>query len=69
MAKGSRRRSLKGGFYPSIMHGIATTGPYFTTVAVAQGVRLIRNNTDRMRGRVVGSRKNRRNRRQTRRRY
>ena len=49
--------SLRGGFYPSVMHGIATTGPYFMTTAVAQGFRLVRNEKERMRGRKVGSRK------------
>ena len=39
------------------MHGIATTGPYFMTAAVGQGIRLVRNETGRMKGRKMGSRK------------
>ena len=49
--------SLRGGFYPSVMHGIATTGPYFMTAAVGQGIRLVRNETGRMKGRKMGRRK------------
>lgn len=43
---------MKGGFYPSVMHGVATTGPMFITACVAQGVRLLRNNTERLRERA-----------------
>jgi hypothetical protein len=46
-----------GGFYPSVMGGVATTGPYFVTAVVAQAARLIRNERQRMstRRRSVGS--------------
>lgn len=56
----ARGRSLRGGFYPSVMGGMLKTGPYFMTVAVAQGVRLVGNNKTRMakrRGRSRGSRR------------
>jgi hypothetical protein len=62
MAKGCGC-SFRGGFYPSVMHGIATTGPYFMTTAVAQGFRLIQNDKERMK-----SRRSRKSRRKTRRR-
>ena len=42
----------RGGYYPSIMQGILRTGPYFTTIAVSQGIRLIRNNSKRMANRT-----------------
>ena len=37
-----------GGFYPSVMGGVATTGPYLMTAVVAQASRLIRNDKQRM---------------------
>ena len=39
---------MKGGYYPSIMQGLLRTGPYFTTLAISQGFRLVRNNTKRL---------------------
>ena len=55
----------KGGFYPSVMAGVSTTGPYFLTAAFAQGARLIRNNRTRMasRRRKQGRRRTKRTKR------
>ena len=52
----------KGGFYPSIMGGILSNGPVFFAPAIAQGVRLLRNNTTRMRSRRNRNRKMRKTR-------
>jgi hypothetical protein len=41
-------RGQQGGFYPSIMSGLTTAGPYFLTAAFAQGARLLHNNKKRM---------------------
>lgn len=41
-------RKQKGGFYPSVMYGLTSAGPYFVTAAFAQGARLIRNDRGRM---------------------
>lgn len=43
-----------GGFYPSAMGSILTSGPFFATAAFFQGRRLISNNTERMRARAKG---------------
>jgi hypothetical protein len=53
-AGGGSRRAIKstwggrGGFYPSIMYGVSTAGPYFMTAAFMQGRRLIQNDRSRM---------------------
>ena len=53
---------MKGGYYPSIMQGLLRTGPYFTTLAISQGFRLIRNDTKRLANR---SRKRKTNRKKS----
>ncbi|NBV77140.1 hypothetical protein EBR66_03195 [bacterium] len=57
------RKNLKGGFYPSVMVGVSQTGPYFVTAAIAQGVRLVRNNKSRMARRKQGRRRSKRSKR------
>ena len=64
----SYTKRFSGGFYPSVMHGLATTGPYFTMSAVAQGVRLLRNEPERMKGRSVTKKSRRMHTRRVRRR-
>ena len=49
--KTRKLKKLRGGFYPSLMGGLLTTGPFFFTPALAQGIRLLRNNTARMKSR------------------
>ena len=53
MVRNSTRKfkKLRGGFFPSIMGGLLTNGPIFFAPAFAQGVRLLRNNTARMKSR------------------
>jgi hypothetical protein len=41
----------KGGFYPSIMGGVLSNGPALLAPAMIQGVKLLRNNKERMRSR------------------
>ena len=41
-----------GGFYPSVMDGLTSTGPYFVTAAFMQGARLIRNDRARQGARL-----------------
>ncbi len=50
-----RKPQLRGGFIPSAMGNLLTTGPLFLTAAVSQGMRLLRNNKERMmaRGRLT----------------
>ena len=38
------RKNVKGGFYPSIMGGVAQTGAYLVPLAVRQGYKLLNNN-------------------------
>jgi hypothetical protein len=57
--KTRKLKKLRGGFYPSLMGGLLTTGPFFFTPALAQGIRLLRNNTARMKSRRKKARKNR----------
>lgn len=52
-------RGQRGGFYPSVMAGLTTTGPYFVTAAFAQGLRLVRNEKKRMASRRRGRGKTR----------
>lgn len=56
---------LKGGFYPSVMAGLSTTGPYFMTAAVAQAIKLVRNNKTRMAARRRASRRHTKRRRRS----
>ena len=58
MVRNSTRKfkKLRGGFFPSIMGGLLTNGPIFFAPAFAQGVRLLRNNTARMKSRQRKSR-------------
>ncbi len=53
---GCSMRGQAGGFYPSVMYGLSSAGPYFVTAAFAQGARLIRNNKERMATRRHGLR-------------
>ena len=46
-----KKPSMKGGFYPSLMGGVLSNGPLFLTPAIAQGVRLLRNSTARLKSR------------------
>ena len=52
-------KKTRGGFYPSLMGGLLTTGPLFFTPAIAQGIRLLRNNASRMKSRRKKAKKNR----------
>lgn len=47
----TRKRKIKGGFYPSLMGGVLSNGPLLVSAAVAQGARLLRNESERMRHR------------------
>jgi hypothetical protein len=51
------RHKQHGGFYPSVMVGVSTAGPFFIPAAISQGTRLIQNNKARMASRRRGSRK------------
>lgn len=51
-------RKQRGGFLPSVMGNLLTTGPAFLTAAIAQGVRLLRNTETRMKSRRRQNRKN-----------
>jgi hypothetical protein len=46
-----RRKLLRGGFIPSAMGNLLTTGPLFLTAAVSQGMRLLQNDRFRMKSR------------------
>ena len=61
--------SMRGGFYPSVMGGVATTGPYFVTAALVQASRLIKNNRTRMaaRKRIMSRKQSRRRTKRTKR--
>jgi hypothetical protein len=48
---GGSRKRLRGGFTPSLMGGVLSNGPLLMTPALAQGFRLLRNNTERLRTR------------------
>jgi hypothetical protein len=39
------RKSIKGGFYPSIMTGIVQNGAYLMPVALRQGYKLLKSKT------------------------
>lgn len=54
---GRKSRKIKGGFYPSLMGGVLSNGPLLMSAAVAQGSRLLSNESERMK-----HRKTRRNR-------
>jgi hypothetical protein len=51
-----KTRRTKGGFVPSLMGGVLSNGPLLLTPAIAQGYRLLQNNTERMKSRK-GNRK------------
>lgn len=51
MRGAGKTRKLKGGFYPSLMGGVLSNGPLLVSAAVAQGARLLRNNSERMKHR------------------
>lgn len=59
MRGGQKTRKYKGGFYPSLMGGVLSNGPLLVSAAVAQGARLLRNESERMR--VRKNRNTRRN--------
>jgi hypothetical protein len=44
----SKKWRGRGGFYPSVMSGVVTTGQLFIPATIAQGFRLLRNNKTRM---------------------
>lgn len=48
---GGSRKKLRGGFYPSLMGGVLSNGPLLVSAAVAQGARLLRNESERMKHR------------------
>jgi hypothetical protein len=41
----SRRKSVKGGFYPSIMTGVVQNGAYLVPAALRQGYKLLKSKT------------------------
>ena len=47
----TQKRKLKGGFYPSLMGGVLSNGPLLVSAAVAQGARLLRHESERMKHR------------------
>ena len=49
--KTRKLKKIRGGFYPSLMGGVLSNGPLFFTPAILQGVKLLRNNTARMKSR------------------
>jgi len=49
--KRNRTRKIRGGFYPSLMGGVLSNGPYFFTPALASAAKLLRNSQDRLRSR------------------
>jgi hypothetical protein len=53
--KTRNRRTWKsrGGFVPSAMVGLTQAGPFFVTMCLAQGSRLIANNRARMASRRI----------------
>ena len=51
--KKTQKRRFKGGFYPSLMGGILSNGPLLVSAAVAQGARLLRNESERMKHRTT----------------
>ncbi len=55
---GRTRKRIRGGFYPSLMGGVLSNGPLLVSAAVAQGARLLRNESDRMKARHRTTRKN-----------
>jgi hypothetical protein len=58
LSRGGRRTyKKKGGFYPSLMGGVASNGPFLIAPALAQAARLFRNESDRFQARHTGSRK------------
>ena len=42
--KNKTRKSIKGGFYPSIIGGVVQAGAYLVPLAVRQGYKLLNNN-------------------------
>lgn len=58
MRGGGTRKRIRGGFYPSLMGGVLSNGPLLVSAAVAQGARLLRNESDRMKLRHRMTRKN-----------
>jgi hypothetical protein len=58
LSRGGRRTyKKKGGFYPSLMGGVVSNGPFLIAPALAQAARLFRNESDRFQARLKGSRK------------
>ncbi len=50
-----RRKASRGGFYPSVMYGVAAAGPAFVGSCVFQGYRLVSNDKKRMASRKAGT--------------
>lgn len=46
-----KTRRTKGGFVPSLMGGVLSNGPLLLSPAIAQGYRLLRNDSERMKSR------------------